>query len=302
MQMNERMRGVLAAVAAVALGAAVACSETRQAPLSPSGTLGSADAAADGSTLKVSAPTLISPIGGARVDTRKPTFSFGSSSGRYVSTTPAYRLELLDASTGAVLGAQVLSAGQTAYTVDADLAADTTYAWRVRAEIDTAFGPWSSAATFQTPASFVATPPPTGGGDGTLPFPVPTECGAGYSVSNRIACVNAISRVSAEWAACARGNGVSCHKFTRQVVYSLAQTDPAWRMIIARPGGKACDCNQCTDGIGNGRDYLREDTTSNNGRVFDMISGAGGPTPGLMWSEASAGLSGQGTTPAVLCR
>lgn len=299
MRMFERTRGLLTAVAAVALGAAVACSETRQAPLSPSGTLGSLDAAADGSTLKVSAPTPISPTGGGRVDTRRPTFTFGSSSGRYVSTTPGYRLELLDASTGAILGAQALPAGQTAFTVEADLAADTTYAWRVRAEIDTAFGPWSSAATFQTPAAVVA-PPPTGGGDGTLPFPVPAECGVGYPVNNRIACANAVSRLSAQWAACARGSGIGCHRFTRQVVYSLAQSDAAWRMIVAAPGGLSCDCNSC-GAPGDGLTRLREDTTSYNGRVFDMVQGAGGPTPSLMWSEASAGLRGQGTTPVVLC-
>lgn len=298
MQMTERNRAWLAAVAAVTLGAAVACSESRPAPLSPTGSVGSLDAAADGSTLKVTAPTLISPTGGGRVDTRRPTFTFGSSTGRYTSTVPAYRLELLDASSGAVLGAQVLAAGQTSYTVDADLAADATYAWRVRAELDSAFGPWSSAATFQTPASVVA--PPSGGGDGTLPFPVPAECGLGYPVNNRIACASAVSRLSAQWAACARGSGIGCHRFTRQVVYSLAQSDPSWRMIIAAPGGLSCDCNSC-GGPGDGLTRLREDTTAYNGRVFDMVQGAGGPTPSLMWSEASAGLRGQGTTPVVLC-
>ncbi len=120
------------------------------------------------------------------------------------------------------------------------------------------------------------------GGPGTLPFPVPAECGPGYDVSDRIACVVAVSRVSAAWGRCVGGNHAACNGFTRQVVFSLAQSDPNWLMIQAGPGGLACSCTACGQSDGT---MFREDTTVNQGRVFDMIVGAGGPRPAVAWSR-----------------
>lgn len=288
---------LLRSTVTMVVAALVACSEAPTSVVAPSAAPGSTAAAADGSTLKVSAPTLQSPVGGERVATRRPTFTFTASAGRHASTTAGYRVELLD-DNGALLLARTVSAGTTSLAADTDLDLGRSYLWRVRAELDGAFGPWSAFGSFLAPAEATVQVP----GTPTLPFPVPAECGPGYAVGNRIACASAVSRVSAQWGACARGSGIGCHRFTRQVIYSLAQSDPAWRMIVAAPGGLSCDCNSCIDGSGNGRDRMREDTTSYNGRVFDMVSGAGGPTPGLQWSEAAAGLRGQGTTPVVLCQ
>jgi hypothetical protein len=285
-----RSSTVLALIVALA-----SCSEAPNSAVSPSATSGSTDAAADGTTLKVGAPTPSSPVGGGRTETRRPTFVFGPATGRHTGVTPGYRVDVLDAN-GNLLAFRDLIPGQTSFEADVDLEYDRVYLWRVRAELDGAFGPWSSVASFQAPAP----PPPTVPGAGPLPFPVPVECGPGYAVGNRIACAAAVSRLSAQWASCARGSGIGCHRFTRQVAYSLAQSDPAWRMIVAAPGGLSCDCNSC-GAPGDGLTRLREDTTSYNGRVFDMVQGAGGPTPSLQWSEAAAGLRGQGTTPVVLC-
>lgn len=273
-------RIVLRSTVAAAVVALVSCSEAPSSMVSPSEAPGATTAAADGSTLKVAAPALSSPVGGERVSSVRPTFTFVAAAGRHVATTPGYRIEVLDAD-GGLVGARSLAAGVTTFTADADLARDRTFFWRVRAELDGAFGPWSAVASFQTPVP-VVTAPPAGSSAGALPFPVPAECGPGYDVSNRIACVNAVARVSAEWGRCAGGNHAACNRFTRQVVFSLAQTDPDFLMIQAGAGGLACSCTSCGPSDGT---MFREDTTVNNGRVFDMIVGAGGPSPGLGWSR-----------------
>ncbi|HTM34644.1 MAG TPA: hypothetical protein VL263_25220, partial [Vicinamibacterales bacterium] len=61
-----------------------ACSGSPMSPTAPSATTGgSTAAAADGSTLKVTAPSLVSPIGGARITTRKPQLQWTDVSGTY---------------------------------------------------------------------------------------------------------------------------------------------------------------------------------------------------------------------------
>jgi hypothetical protein len=140
----------------VAVVTMAACSGTPQTPTAPSAASGGATtAAADGSTLKVTAPALVAPIGGARVDTRRPTLSWTASTGTYAAVSAAtYDVEV---STG---GAVVYTAAATgtSHEVGVDAAPDTTYTWRVRARQDGAVGPWSTVGTFQSPL------PTSGGG------------------------------------------------------------------------------------------------------------------------------------------
>ncbi|MEZ5294568.1 MAG: hypothetical protein R2745_26040 [Vicinamibacterales bacterium] len=282
-----------------ALGLAAACSQNPAGPTTPSAAAGSDTTAnADGSTLKISAPTPRSPVGGERLTTARPTFSFDAATGRYAAASPSYRIEVFT-SDGALLGARDLPAGTTSYVADTDLGLNETFLWRVRAELDGAVGPWSATESFLTPAPAVFTPPPGSGSGGTLPFPIPAACGPG-DPSNRFACVSAMARLSAEWAACARGIGIGCHRFTRQVVYALAQSDPGYQLIQAQPGGHACNCSACGPSDGT---MLREDTTVYRGnRVYDMITGAGGSSPGLTWSSVPGPRPGDIPKDAVLCQ
>jgi len=111
--------------------------------------------------------------------------------------------------------------------------------------------------------------------------------------------VLAVAALSDEWARCARGIGINCHRFSRQVVYALAQSDPNYKMIQAAPGGNACNCSACGPSDGT---MFREDTTVYNGnQVFDMIGGAGGPTPSLGWSGVGAPRPGDIPNNAPLC-
>ena len=64
---------------------------------SSAGVGGSTAAAADGSTLKVSAPAVIAPIGGARVQSLRPTLSWTESTGTYTSASPSYEVEVSEA-------------------------------------------------------------------------------------------------------------------------------------------------------------------------------------------------------------
>ena len=86
-----------------ALAAAVtmtACSGTPESPTSPTAAGGgTTNAAADGSTLKASAPSLVDPIGGARVGSLRPTLTWTASTGLYASVAPTYDVEVYNGAT-----------------------------------------------------------------------------------------------------------------------------------------------------------------------------------------------------------
>ena len=301
------LQGGLVAVALAAL--AVSCSDQPETLLTPSNVTETATFAnPDGSTVKATAPTGLSPNGGT-LDTRRPTLSFTNASGRFAAIGFSYELELQDASS-AVVYTRIIgqSSGTSSHTVETELPYATTYWWRVRSRLDTQAGPWSGFAQVRTPdppppptttttiPPTTTTIPPTQGG---LPFPIPAACGPAPSPANRLPCVLAVAALSDEWARCARGIGINCHRFSRQVVYALAQSDPNYKMIQAAPGGNACNCSACGPSDGT---MFREDTTVYNGnQVFDMIGGAGGPTPSLGWSAVGAPRPGDIPTVAPLC-
>ncbi|MFN7977554.1 MAG: hypothetical protein U0P30_05415 [Vicinamibacterales bacterium] len=138
---------------------AAACSQSPSAPLSPTGLESATTANADGSTLKVTAPSILGPRGGAVVDTPRPTLVFALATGKFTSVALQYRIEAFDAN-NTLLDSRVVGSGtdgQGSWTPEADLPWDTVYAWRVRAELDGRTGPWSSLERFQTPPKPVPT-------------------------------------------------------------------------------------------------------------------------------------------------
>jgi hypothetical protein len=283
--------GLLAVYAAAAMG----CSGQAEAPLAASAvTDGSTALNPDGSNLKVTAPGGLSPAGGATLDTRRPTLAFTNAVGRFVAIGLAYEVEV-QTSGGSVVYSRIIAQGAntTSHAVESDLEFETNYQWRTRGRLAGDTGPWSALATFRTPNR-----PPAGPPTGVLPFPVPAACGPG-DPGNRFACVAAIAAQSAEWRLCASGRGVGCHRFTRQVVHALSRSDPNYKMIRAAPGGHSCNCTGCGPSDGT---MFREDTTVYGGnRVFDMIVGAGGPSPSIGWSGVGAPRPGDTPTDAPLC-
>lgn len=302
MQSKTKLLGLAAVCALVA---AVACSGTPNTPVSPSGTAATDPALnPDGSSLKITAPVPRSPIDNQTVSSIRPRLEFANAVGRHVQLGFYYEIEIYEEN-GRL--AYSNNAGETpsqsGHDVQSNLSYSTNYWWRVRGRLEGSSdtGPWSvGLATFRTPdppppPTPPTTQPPVGGG---LPFPVPAACGP-FGPNGGFGCALAIAAQSAEWAGCAAGFGTRCHRFTRQVAYALALSDPNWNLIMAAPGGHACTCNSCGPSDGT---MFREDTVVYGGnRVFDMILGAGGPSPSLAWQEVPGPRAGDIPAKAPLC-
>jgi len=153
------MKGTLSllAVTACALAIAVACSKHSSQPNAPSAInpdmLG---ANSDGSNLKVTAPTPQSPINGVKLPQGEPVvLTFGDSTASFAAEVPlTYRIEVMNAGGGNVESAVVGSGGgTTSRVVTAALEGEQTYRWRVRAEYNGAFGPWSTVQSFIAPVN-----------------------------------------------------------------------------------------------------------------------------------------------------
>lgn len=145
------MKKLILLGAAGSLAIAMACSGSDKArnPVSPTstGTVSDAGAAADGSTLKVTAPAQVSPANGVTLDTFTPTLTVNTASAKFEQNQVfAYRFQLLNGST-------VVQQTRTSATTwsPTGLNNKTTYGWHVRAEQGPYFGPWSATWTFTTP-------------------------------------------------------------------------------------------------------------------------------------------------------
>jgi hypothetical protein len=264
-------------------------------------------------------PTPLEPLGA--IATNRPNFVVRNGKISGPAGAVVYRFEIgtsTDQPPAAVVTVSPGSNGTTTMTLG-DLPYSRTLFWRVWATDGTTQSPYSSIVSFITPSppppppappppptpTPTPTPPPSPGGGSTppvqggpLPFAIPGACsGAG---ADGFACANAVAAVSSEWARCAGGDGVACHRFTRQVVYALSRSDPNWRMIMASPGGHACNCSGCGPSDGT---MFREDTAVYGGnRVFDMVAGAGGPRPSLYWNEVPGPRPGDTPAEAPVCR
>jgi hypothetical protein len=146
-----------AAVVCTLSVAAAACSKKASTPSSPSAAEQvSAEANADGSTLKASAPTPQAPINGVRLEGFDPVrLVAGNSTASFVPNTPLqYRFELTNAA-GAVIESTLVEGGSgtTAYAIRTTLDSEANYQWRVRPEYQGTAGPWSARAAFVSPQS-----------------------------------------------------------------------------------------------------------------------------------------------------
>jgi hypothetical protein len=150
---------------AAATAAAMACGGNAAAPVSPTPVSSeTAAAAADGSTLKATAPAPYSPANASVVSSLTPNLVVANATLKFLGDVPLtatlnYRFVVETQSGAAVTnmvvptaGAGYGSLGITGARVPADvLKPGTTYRWRARAELSSAFGPWSGYWTFKTP-------------------------------------------------------------------------------------------------------------------------------------------------------
>jgi len=144
-------RTYVAAGLSVVIALSIACGRSASTPVSPTSSskasTGSSATAADGSTLKVSAPNPASPVNDEVTDGTTPTLIASPASGKFTQGALAYDFELYDENNVKI---QTLVRPDLNWTVGA-LEYDKRYTWRLRATADNAFGPWSAFASFRTP-------------------------------------------------------------------------------------------------------------------------------------------------------
>jgi hypothetical protein len=151
--MNRKV--LLCTVTAALLGLALACNKSSQAPTSPSSASPSdTNAAADGSTLKATAPSPISPVNGAQPDVLLLTAN--ASQLKFGTGVLQYQFQIRSGSTVVYdsdsTGVSIVANGNTvSHQPSTVLTADATYSWRGRAKYQGAVGPWGADATFKAP-------------------------------------------------------------------------------------------------------------------------------------------------------
>ena len=142
---------------AVAAGTAVtlACGQSPRTPLSPSGTAGvSADANPDGSTLKVTAPVPVAPVGGVVIEDLDPELVIENSKPLFVSSLNlTYVFEVIDEDGQLVHRSNPIAqgaGGRTTYEIPIDLDFNEVHTWRAWAVFAGQRGPFAAFASFKT--------------------------------------------------------------------------------------------------------------------------------------------------------
>ena len=136
------------AMAAVAL--AMACGDSGTGPASPTGpspAAGGSTANPDGSNLKITAPTPVSPANGSTLDYSTPTLVAQAATGKFVTAQVQHRFEVRDEGNTLVVNRLQPATSLALPSLDPN----RTYRWRVRGEVADGFGPWSAEWTFKTP-------------------------------------------------------------------------------------------------------------------------------------------------------
>jgi len=150
------LKRFVSVVCAAGAAASLACSKSTPTPVSPSVAVESGAAAGpDGSTLKVSAPTPVSPVNSQQTE-GSVVLTATKSQAKFADFPLSYEFEVHNASNQRVYSSGVTggagSGNNVSHTVGGALEFDQPHTWRVRAAYQGSVGPWSSAASFRTPA------------------------------------------------------------------------------------------------------------------------------------------------------
>src|SRR3954468_19371618 len=141
---------------------ALACSSANPAsPVAPA--TSGPSTAADGSTLKVSAPGAVSPANDQKMTSSIIDLTASAATLQFPSAAPValqYRFQVFNDAGTLVDNALV---NGTSYRVAATLAPNARHTWKVRAEAGGASGPFSPAASFVTEDPAIINDPLTDG-------------------------------------------------------------------------------------------------------------------------------------------
>jgi hypothetical protein len=160
--MPEKYARICSALAlAFVMATIAACTRSQVLPTEPT-----AAATPTASGLKVSAPGLVSPVGGIRIEGFRPTLVINNArTDQNVQASLMYRFEVTDLTSGTVVydsGPVGQGAGTTSHEVPSEFEAEHAFQWRARAELPSVGnGPWSETKTFDTPARPRTRPLPT---------------------------------------------------------------------------------------------------------------------------------------------
>lgn len=270
------------------LAASAACTQAPAAVTSPSATVGGSMAnAADGSTLKVTAPAIVAPTDGVRAEDRRPSLIWLNSQGRYESIGVAYDIQLSTPTTVVYSTTVGETANLGAHIVPFDLDYDTVYSWRIRANLAGAHGPWSSWGSFMSPARPVAVvaPTPTITTSGTCAAPI-SPLGAGETRKPRPNESALVRQVADQFPAALR-NSCQDHggswEFMDRAVDALRAKDGRWG-YNAKRGFMNDPSHDVVSYF-----YLNGSSIHNRHEVyiFDIIGGHCGSTPVTQWGDVT---------------
>jgi len=139
------------------IAVAAGCSKQSASPTSPSAAAAAkGNATGDGSTLKVSAPTPVSPINGVKITQGdNVVLTVNNSTAPYAGGVPLrYEFAVVNGAGQQVFVGQAASgSAQTSVQVTGGLDAETQYQWHARAFYGDYVGPWSAYAAFISPAN-----------------------------------------------------------------------------------------------------------------------------------------------------
>lgn len=154
-------RKVLALVGVSALVATVlACSS--KTPATPAAPAPGSTAAADGSTLKATAPTPQSPVNDQKLQSSQVVLTAAASSTTYAPSAPLqYRFQVFNSANTMVQDSGLIAA--PSWAVTAQLVGNQRHTWRVRPEYQGQPGPWSSTASFVSADPALVNDPLTNG-------------------------------------------------------------------------------------------------------------------------------------------
>jgi hypothetical protein len=201
------------ATACVLAATLAACNGSPSAPSSSTAAgAPTTEAGPNGETLKVPAPTLVSPANDLRLDSRRPTLVANAVAGKFVGGSYSYEFELLTDGNARVDGTTL---SQTTWAYPTDLERDTAYRWRVRARRDNAVGPWSATWRFITLLE-KRTPDPAAG----TRLPLPNMAHIVFQVAQQYPTALAHS--------CQEHYGAAGWEFMDRVIDALRLEDTRW--------------------------------------------------------------------------
>jgi hypothetical protein len=272
------------------------CSNAPQVPTAPSANAGGTAAATgpDGSTLKTSAPALISPVERARAEDRRPMLIWANAVARYGAVGVAYDLAVRTPT--ATVYEQTVGEGENfgAHLIPFDLEYDTVYSWRARARLGNEVGPWSNWAEFMSPSR--PGPVVSIGGGGSTACAAPLSPVAPGELRkprpNDSAIVRAVASAfpGALLASCQEHGGT--WEFMDRTVDALRTKD-------GRYGYNAKRGNMNDPSFDVVSYYYRPEEVNIHGRaevyIFDVIGGHCGPAPNLVWFDVTDATHQGGT-------